>query len=114
MRIAEVTSTHGEFLYEHRHPLNYHGADSPPKEYTYGTSITDALKMGHRISLYAASDGHCGHPGYTISHTGAAVSHQRPLTTWNTRVDKLWPGGLTAVFASNLTRNAIFDGLYNR
>jgi hypothetical protein len=114
VRIAEVTSTHGEFLYEHRHPLNYHGADSPPKEYTYGTSITDALKMGLSLSLYASSDGHCGHPGHTIAHTGAGVAHQRPLTTWHTRVDKVWPSGLTAVYTTNLTRFSVFDALYNR
>lgn len=113
VRLAEVASTHGDFLYPHDHPLNYRGATGKPKEYTHGTSINDGLTMGHRLTLYAASDVHSGHPGHAITHSGAAAGHQRPLSAWATRTDKPYPGGITAVFAKELTRDSVFDALYN-
>jgi hypothetical protein len=111
VKLAEVTSVHGEFLYEQRHPLNYRGAIDPPPEYVHGSSIVDALRMGKRLILYAASDEHDGHPGHSLSHTAAAVGHQRPLTTWHPRIGHPYPGGLTAVRARELTREAVFSAL---
>lgn len=114
VKLAEVSSVHGDFLYEQRHPLNYRGAQDAPRDYTNGTAVTDALRMGYNLTLYAASDEHDGHPGHSISHTAAHVGHQRPLTTWPTRNDKPYPGGLTAVYAPTLTRDAVFDALVSR
>jgi hypothetical protein len=113
VRLAEVTSTHGDSLYEQRHPLNYAGGTGIPRTETHGQSITDALLMGHRLTLYAASDGHGGHPGHSLTHTEAAVGHQRPWSTWPTRRGKPYPGGLTAVHAEALSREALFDALYH-
>ncbi|MFX0106655.1 MAG: DUF3604 domain-containing protein [Candidatus Hodarchaeota archaeon] len=109
--VAEVTSVHGAFLYEQRHPLNYIGAIDPPPEYTNGTSIIDAFRMGYRVTLYASGDEHDGHPGHSLSHTPAFVGHQRPWSMWHTRNEHPYPGGLTAVYAYNLTRDSIFQGL---
>ncbi|TFG04637.1 MAG: DUF3604 domain-containing protein [Promethearchaeota archaeon] len=114
VKIAEVSSVHGDFLYEQRHPLNYRGAIDPPAQYTNGSSITDALRMGFRLTLYAGSDTHDGRPGHTLSHTPAFVGHQRPLSIWHTRNEHPYPGGITAAWAMNLTREGIFSALENQ
>ena len=54
----------------------------------------DALKRGYRMGFIGSSDNHCGHPGRSI---------------WG-RV----PGGLVAVYATECTREAIWDALRNR
>ncbi len=114
VKIAEVVSVHGTFLYEQRHPLNYHGAINAPAEYVNGTSIIDAFNMGLRMTLYASSDEHDGHPGHSLSHTRAFVGHQRPWSMWHTRNEHPYPGGLTAVYATSLTRDSVFSGLENQ
>jgi len=114
VRIAEVTSTHGDSLFDPHHKLSYRGIYGAANHYINGSSIVDALKMGLKISLYASSDGHDGHPGHAIAHTGAYVGHQRPLTYWLTRFDKPYPAGITAVYAPDLTRSSIFTQLQNR
>jgi hypothetical protein len=114
VKIVEVSSVHGDFLFEQRHQLNYRGAIDPPPTYTYGSSISDAFNMGYRMTLYAASDVHDGHPGHSLSHTRAYIGHQRPYSLWHTRNEHPYPGGITAVYSDNLTREGIFDGLYNQ
>ncbi|TFF89096.1 MAG: DUF3604 domain-containing protein [Promethearchaeota archaeon] len=114
VRIAEVTSVHGDFLYEQRHALNYRGAIDPPDEYTNGSSISDALRMGYKLTLYASGDSHDGHPGHSLSHTEAFVGHQRPYSTWHTRNEHPYPSGITGAWSPNLTRENIFDALYNQ
>ncbi len=114
VKIAEVSSVHGDSLYEQRDSLNYRGAIDPPAQYTNGSSITDALRMGYRLTLYAASDTHDGHPGHSISHTPAFVGHQRPFSTWHTRNEHPYPGGITGAWAPNLTREGVFSALYDQ
>jgi hypothetical protein len=114
VKMAEVASVHGTFLFEQRHPLNYMGAIDPPPNYLHGSSIIDAFRMGYRMTLFASSDEHDGHPGHSLSHTPAFVGHQRPWSMWHTRNEHPYPGGLTAVYAQSLTRNSIFSGLENQ
>ncbi len=114
VKVVEVASVHGTFLYEQRHPLNYMGAIDPPPLYLPGSSVIDSLRMGYRMTLYASSDEHDGHPGRSLSHTPAFVGHQRPWSMWHTRNEHPYPGGVTAVYAQALTRESIFSGLENQ
>jgi len=111
VKLVEVTSVHGECFFEQRHPLNYVGLIAPTPEYTNGTSVIDAFRMGYRMTVYASGDQHDGHPGHSISHTPAFVGHQRPFSLWHTRNEHPYPSGLTAVYASDLTRESIFSAL---
>jgi hypothetical protein len=113
VKIVEVTSVHGESLFEQRDPLEYNPCGDPPPVYTPGTCIMDAFKMGYRMTLYASGDNHDGHPGHSLAHTDAYIGHQRPWTTWPNRVSMAYPSGITAVYAVNLTRTSVFDGLEN-
>lgn len=114
VKIAEVTSVHGECLFEGRDPLNYVGIVLAPPEYTPGASIIDAFKMGYHMTLYASGDQHDGHPGHSLAHTNAFIGHQRPWTTWPNRNSIPYPSGITAVYALNLTRESVFTGLENQ
>ncbi len=114
VKIAEVSSVHGEFLFEQRHPLNYIGALDKPPTYTNGSSVVDAFTMGYRMTMYVDSDEHDGHPGHSLSHTRAYIGHQRPFSLWHTRNEHPYPGGLTAVYVNNLTREGVFSGLENQ
>lgn len=58
----------------------------------------DLLAKGWRLGFIAASDDHAGRPG---------------KTGW-LRVRRAYPGGLAAVWAPELTREAIWDALWNR
>ncbi len=111
VKIAEVTSVHGECLFAHGHPLNYRGMIDQPPEYVYGTSVVDAFIMGKRLTMYASSDEHDGHPGHSLSHTRAFVGHQLPISVWHTRNEHPYPGGLTAAHVTGLTRDEIFTAL---
>ncbi|UCD02336.1 MAG: DUF3604 domain-containing protein [Promethearchaeota archaeon] len=114
VKLAEVSSVHGEFLFEQRHPLNYIAAIDEPPIYTNGSSIIDAFNMGYRMTMYIASDEHDGHPGHSLSHNRAYIGHQRPYSLWHTRNEHPYPGGLTAVYVNNLTREGVFTGLENQ
>lgn len=112
VRIAEVASVHGSSLFIPQHELNYMGSIDVPEEPVYGSSIIDALNMGYRLTLYASSDCHDGHPGHSLSHTQANIGHQAPYCIDYARTDHKYPGTLTAAFVDNLTRDSVFDALY--
>ncbi len=65
-----------------------------------GISAREVLDEGYRVGFIAASDNHNGAPGLS-----ARPSRFTNLT---------YHGGLAAVLAPSLTRENIFDGLYNR
>jgi hypothetical protein len=114
VKIVEVSSVHGECLFEQRDPYDVRPCGDPPPTYTPGTCVMDAFKMGYRMTMYSSADEHDGHPGHSLAHTEAYIGHQRPWTTWHNRISMDYPGGITAVYALNLTRNSIFDGLENQ
>ena len=61
-------------------------------------SVQSALNQGHRLGIIASSDSHDGHSGYS---------------DW-LRIRRGYHGGLVAVCAKELTREAIFEALWNR
>ena len=79
-------------------PINNHATTQSKRE--TGTSAREILDKGHRVGFIAASDNHNGAPGLSA----------RPSRFTNIP----YRGGLAAVFAPELSRQAIFDGLYNR
>jgi hypothetical protein len=111
VKLVEVTSVHGSCLYDNE--LNYMGSVDLPKLPVPGSSIIDALNMGYRMTFIANGDSHDGRPGHSISHTGASVGHQYPFTLYNARRGHPYPSGITAVYATSLTRDGIFSGLEN-
>jgi len=63
-----------------------------------GRHVVDALKMGYDLGFVGGGDIHDGRPGDTLVH----ITHPDAGT---------WPGGLTAVFAPALTRDAVYDAI---
>ena len=109
VKLVEVTSVHGECLYDNE--LNYRGSVDLPATPIPGSSVIDALSMGYRMTFIANGDNHDGHPGHSISHTRVRVGHQYPYTLYNARNGHPYPSGITAVYATSLTRDGVFSGL---
>lgn len=109
VKLVEVTSVHGECLFDNE--LNYRGSVDLPPERVPGSSVIDAINMGYRMTFMANGDNHDGHPGHSISHTRARVGHQYPYTLYHARNGHPYPSGITAVYATSLTRSGVFDGL---
>ncbi|MHA1715978.1 MAG: CehA/McbA family metallohydrolase, partial [Promethearchaeota archaeon] len=99
-RVMEVYSSHGS--------AEYKGC---PREIPYlrkqvqktsrtnvNCHVHDVLDLGYRLGLTAGSDTHSGRPGFS---------------DW-TRVCRTYLGGLTAVYAKALTREDLWDAIYNR
>ncbi len=114
VKLAEVSSVHGECLFEGDDPLNYKGSVNLPSETVHGSCIMDAFKMGYQITLCASGDNHDGHPGHSISHTDAYIGHQWPFAIDHSRNGHIYPSGLTAVWSNDLTRDGIFTALSNQ
>ena len=91
-RNFEVYSAHGlSEAYNPDHPLSFENSDFTVPSVSLKTpgNAQDAWKQGLQLSTIAASDDHRAHPG--LPHYG-----------------------LTAVRASRLTREAVFQALYDR
>lgn len=93
------------------------------------SSVDAMLALGHRMGIVAASDSHQGHPGSTAPDKilGTVLPEDQYPTTGEEflalldqgyRFDKREPtgggGGLAGVWAPQLTREAIWEGLYAR
>jgi hypothetical protein len=66
-----------------------------------GGGVQAALGRGYRLGIMASSDTCAGLPGRSVANA----------ERWNFHKEK---GGLTAVYAPELTREAIFEALYRR
>ena len=94
--VAEIFSVWGS-------SERYDGPDrSTFSDHVPGTFLVDALRRGHRLGFIASSDSHDGHPGSAEAWTGLAL---RP---------KPYGSGLMAVYAEELTREAVVDALRRR
>ncbi len=60
--------------------------------------LTESLALGHTVGVVANSDGHKGRPGASYPGAGQFGVY----------------GGLTCIYASELTREALFQALYDR
>jgi len=93
------------------------------------SGVDAALALGHRIGIVAASDSHQGHPGSTApdAEQGTVLPTEEYPTTGEGFLDALEQGyrydyreplggggGLAAVWAPELTREAIWEGLHAR
>ncbi len=114
MRVAEVYSVHGSSLMNPYSPWNETGTVKQPQAEIPGSSINEALKMGLRLGFIANGDSHDGFPGHSISHTRAFIGHQYPPAYDSSRVPQPYPSGITGAFVGNITREAVFDAIYNR
>ncbi|MGM0687506.1 MAG: DUF3604 domain-containing protein, partial [Promethearchaeati archaeon] len=114
MRIAEAYSVHGSSLVNPYSPWNATGTVGQPEEKIPGSSINEALTMGLRLGFIANGDSHDGFLGHSLSHTRAFIGHQYPPAYDSSRVPQPYPSGLTGVFAGNITRQSIFDAIYDR
>jgi Protein of unknown function (DUF3604) len=99
-RVIEVYSQHGSAEYKdcpreipYLQKQIQKGSHSNQNSY-----VQKALKLGFKFGITAGSDTHSGRPG---------------LSDW-TRVCRTYPGGLTAVYAPELTRDEIWKALYER
>lgn len=103
-RVAEIYSHHnddfttGDFVQTTEGRGN---AVDQPQLFELGVanpwSLQHAWATGHRVGVVAGSDNHLGTPG--MDNFAETVTHH---------------GGLTVVFAETLTREAVFDALYDR
>ena len=106
------------------------GADGNPRPIAMGQGemdepghyVQDALAMGHRVGLMGSSDFHAPRPGLSNIHLpphlpsfddiwrdGVGWGH-----IWRIWEEGSYPGGLTGFYASELTREAVFDSLQSR
>ncbi len=93
-RVIEVYSCWGSYESRHDNPLN-------SKRCPRNQSAMHALSLGYTPGFVAAGDSHVGYPGRSLMFSD-------PNRCQN------WKAGLAAVFAPELTREAIWDALYNR
>jgi len=90
-RLVEVYSMHGD--------SEYQGCPRPLLKTQYGNFVQDLLGRGYKLGFIAGGDNHLGNPG------SRAVNYPRWMQ---------YPPGLTAVYAENLTRESLWDALWNR
>ncbi len=91
-RNFEMYSGHGlSEVYDPSHPLAFEFSDftSDSKSAEGAVNLQDALRMGLEVSVIGSSDDHRAHPGIAMY-------------------------GLAAIRATSLTRDGIFQGLYDR
>ena len=91
-RLMEIYSCWGQS----EHP----GMDLWDKGQTPGAGAWEAFRRGYRMGMIASSDNHVGMPGRSYPH--------------DRQVHTPFPGGLCAVWAPELTREALFNALRAR
>lgn len=88
MPVAEIYSCHGS--------SEYFGGEMPLKKCEPGGYIVDALNRGHKLGFIGSGDGHDCMPGNAMLMENRCIN------------------GLVAVYAKELTREAVFEAIRNR
>lgn len=83
-------------IFSHWGNSERYDAPYPLPQRQKGNFVIDALKRGYRLGFIGSSDDHSGHPG-----TNYKSGHHNVI-------------GLAAVYSKSLTRNGLWDGLWNR
>jgi len=101
-----------------RHPVEMGtGEVDEPGFYTQ-----DAHSLGYRVGLTASADYHGPHPGHSLlhaeSHLPSVEEFRRDGLGWGI-IWRVWnepsyPGGLQAIYAPELTREAVFQSMVDR
>jgi len=123
-RLVEMYSVHGssEMSESQGNPFPLMSGSKEPFELEVdnpGYHIRDALSMGYRLGFMASGDSHDGHIGHSLSHTEARHLWQPPLS-WSAfsnhmfRCNHWQQNGLIGVFSPTLSREGIFDAMWNR
>jgi len=73
-----------------------------------GHFVQDGLAAGQRLGFVGASDSHSGRPGYPAH---SRLYYDSDYVRWE---PELYTGGITGVYAEELTREAVFDAIRNR
>lgn len=96
-RLVEIYSWHGRSEYYNNPQVVHNGFQYGP---TSGNFVQDALAAGYRLGITADGDNHFGMPGSNVGKgwTGGYYSRM----------------GITAVLSDSLTRDSVYDALYNR
>ncbi|MFC4357245.1 DUF3604 domain-containing protein [Halobium salinum] len=87
-----------------------------------GHYVQDALRMGYRVGMMASADYHGPHPGHSLIHTRPHLPSLHDWVqaglgwsnVWRVWDEQSYPGGLVAIRAPELTREAVFDALRSR
>lgn len=105
-RVVEICSTHGRFEYSGNLPIGYRRDHIHPNKF-----VLDALARGYRLGFVGGSDSH-GLRWHATEPEG-----RDSFVPAGTRVgwkEDAYRTGMTVVLAPELTRQAIFDALYQR
>ena len=87
-----------------------------------GHYVQDALAMGNCVGMMAASDIHAPYPGHSHIHVPPHLPRLSEWLRdgigwgliWRVWDERSYPGGLTAFYAPELSREAVFDSLNRR
>lgn len=105
-RLIEVCSIHGRFEFPGNKPIGYR------RDHVHlGEFVLDGLDRGYKLGFVGGSDSH----GTKWHHTELEDrdSHVPAGTQVGWKRDA-YRGGMTAILAPTLSREALFDALYNR
>ena len=105
-RVVEICSTHGRFEYSGNLPIGYRRDHIHPHKF-----VLDALDRGYRLGFVGGSDSH-GLRWHATEPEG-----RDSFVPAGTRVgwkEDSFRTGMTVVLAPELTREALFEGIYNR
>lgn len=105
-RVIEMCSTHGRFEYSGNQPIGYRRDHTFPEHY-----VLDALARGYRLGFVGGSDSH------GLKWHATELPDRKSHIAAGTRVGwkrDAFRTGMTAVLAPELTREAIYQAIYER